>query len=89
MNQSRLDRVAANMDAQGLSQIIVSSTASVYYLTGFWVEPMERMLALLIRADGRCTLFANELFGLSPQPGSPTSSCPESWAWTKPGPANF
>lgn len=69
MNQSRLDRVAANMDAQGLSQIIVSSTASVYYLTGFWVEPMERMLALLIRADGRCTLFANELFGLSPQPG--------------------
>ena len=41
MNQSRLDRVAANMDAQGLSQIIVSSTASVYYLTGFWVEPVS------------------------------------------------
>ena len=71
MNQTRLNRVAANMAAQGLEQIVVTATASVYYLTGIHVEPMERMLALLIRDDGSCTLYANELFALQPQPDLP------------------
>ena len=43
MNQTRLNRVVANMAAQGLEQIVVTATASVYYLTGIHVEPMERM----------------------------------------------
>ena len=64
MNQARLARVLRNMERDGLTQIVISSTASVYYLTGYWVEPMERMLALYIRADGTCRLFANALFGL-------------------------
>ena len=71
MNQKRLDRVLANMAAQGLGQIVVSAPTSVYYLTGLYVEPMERMLALLIRDDGSCTLYANELFALPPQPDLP------------------
>ena len=71
MNQKRLDRVVANMAAQGLGQIVVSAPTSVYYLTGLYVEPMERMLALLIRDDGSCTLYANELFALPPQPDLP------------------
>lgn len=69
MNQSRLARVLANMERRGLDQIIVSATASVYYLTGCWVEPLERMLALHITSDGACTLYANALFGLAPQDG--------------------
>ena len=44
--QARRARVAAEMAREGLEQIVVSSTASVYYLTGLWVEPHERMLAL-------------------------------------------
>ena len=60
MNQQRLARVLRNMERDGLEQIVVTSTASVYYLTGYWVEPMERMLALYLRADGTCTLFALE-----------------------------
>ena len=71
MNQKRLERVVANMAAQGLGQIVVSAPTSVYYLTGLYVEPMERMLALLIRDDGSCTLYANELFALPPQPDLP------------------
>ena len=71
MDQTRLARVAANMAAQGLEQIVVTATASVYYLTGIYVEPMERMLALLIRDDGSCTLYANELFAIPPQPDLP------------------
>lgn len=71
MNQNRLYRVVENMAAQGLGQIVVTSTASVYYLTGIYVEPMERLLALLIRDDGSCTLYANELFAIPPQPDLP------------------
>ena len=43
MNKTRLSRVIANMEAQSLEQIVVTSTSSVYYLTGIHVEPMERM----------------------------------------------
>lgn len=69
MNQKRLQRVLEAMREQGLTQIIVSATASVYYLTGLWVEPLERMLALYIREDGSCILYGNELFGLEPVEG--------------------
>ena len=65
MYQDRINRVAALMREENLQQIIVSSTASVYYLTGLWVEPHERMLALLIDDSGKTVLYGNALFGLS------------------------
>lgn len=65
MNQSRINRVIANMKAQNLSQILVTATPSVYYLTGKWVSPGERMLALYLNADGESRLYANRLFALS------------------------
>ena len=64
MNEERLRRVAAHMKDAGLEQIIVSAPASVYYLTGHWVEPHERMLALYIDASGKATFFRNAIFGL-------------------------
>lgn len=67
MNRTRLARVIANMEREGLDQIVVTSTSSVYYLTGIHVDPMERMLCLYIRADGTYTLYANTLFALAPQ----------------------
>ena len=42
MNTQRLQRIIANMKQEGLTQLIVSSTASLYYLTGLWIEPHER-----------------------------------------------
>lgn len=64
MNHQRLERVIENMRQEGLSQIIVTSTASLYYLTGFWIEPHERMIALYLNDGGRTLLFGNEIFGL-------------------------
>lgn len=64
MNKQRLRRVLDNMEAQGLDQILVSSTASVFYLTGYWIEPHERMLALYIDKNGRTALYGNEIFGV-------------------------
>lgn len=65
MNQSRISRVIENMKQHGLDQILVTATPSVYYLTGRWVSPGERMLALYLNAEGEACLFANRLFALS------------------------
>lgn len=64
MNQERINRVTDLMRQQGLPQIIVTATASVYYLTGLWVEPHERLLALLLDDSGKGILFGNVMFGL-------------------------
>ena len=65
MNKRRISRVIENMRTENLSQIIVSAPESVYYLTGTFVSPGERMLALLLKDDGSITLFANRLFALT------------------------
>ena len=65
MLQSRLARIIENMRRTSLRQILVSAPASVFYLTGRWIHPGERMLALYIRDDGTLTLFANRLFALA------------------------
>ena len=64
MNIQRIQKVTDLMRAEGLSQILVTSTANIYYLTGLWCEPFERMLALHVRADGGMKLYANRLFSL-------------------------
>lgn len=64
MNIERLKRVIENMKRTGLEQIIVSATPSVYYLSGKWIVPGERMLALYVNADGETVLFANRLFAV-------------------------
>ena len=65
LNTSRVARVIENMRAQGLDQILVTSTPSVYYLSGEWVIPGERMLAMYINSDGDAALYANRLFSLN------------------------
>ena len=57
MKQNRLERVIRGMEAMGLEQIIVSAPASVFYLTGTWVRPGERMLALYVHKSGEARLF--------------------------------
>lgn len=64
MNVSRLNRIIENMRAEGLAQIIVSAPSSVYYLTGRWIAPGERMLALLVKTDGTAVLYVNRMFAL-------------------------
>ena len=65
MNRARIGRVLTLMQEENLPQIIVSSPTSIFYLTGKWIAPGERMLALLVRDDGTVLLFANRLFALN------------------------
>lgn len=66
MDRERLRRIAAGMAQGGFSQMLVTATPAVYYLTGLWVEPHERFLGLYLTSGGEAVLFANEIFGLSP-----------------------
>ncbi len=61
MKTSRLSRVMTGMEQMNLSQALVTSTESIYYLTGLWIAPGERLLALLID-KGECKLFVNHMF---------------------------
>ena len=64
MHTNRVEKVIEGMQKMGLSQLLVSSPASVFYLTGRLIQPGERMLALLVKASGEVCLFANRLFAL-------------------------
>lgn len=62
MKQQRLERIIRNMEAHNIEQIVVSSPASIFYLTGKWIDPGERLFTLYINTNGRTKLFINELF---------------------------
>ena len=62
--KDRLRRVTDIMAREGLEQIVVTAAPSVFYLTGLWIDPHERMLALYLDVDGRLTLFGNTLFAI-------------------------
>lgn len=73
MNHQRIERVLQNLQAAALTQTIVSDPTAIFYLTGVRIQPGERMLALLLRADGAHRLFVNALFG-QPDCGIPLVS---------------
>ena len=64
MNPSRLASVLRGMADSGVPQMIVSDPAAIFYLTGTWIHPGERMLALRLSLTGRHALFVNELFSV-------------------------
>lgn len=59
---NRLENVLDSMKKANIPQLIISDPASIFYLTGKWIHPGERMLALYISLDGNHKLFINELF---------------------------
>ena len=71
MSQLRIERVIEQMKQQGLSQVLVTSTASLYYLTGLWVEPHERLLALYLDSSSQVVLYGNDIFGIPSTPQLP------------------
>ena len=61
MNVSRLENVLDRMENGGVSQMIITDPASIFYLTNRWIIPGERLLALYISRE-KCTLVINRLF---------------------------
>ena len=65
MIQDRLNKVLKIMEEQKVPQIIISDSNAIFYLTGRWILPGERMLALYINLNGCNKLFINNLFPIS------------------------
>jgi Xaa-Pro dipeptidase len=70
MKQLRLKNIIKNMEKHNLEQMLITSPASIFYLTGKWIEPGERMLTLYINTNGKTRLFINALFPISEDLGA-------------------
>lgn len=66
MKEERLARVRARMKAHGLSQIIVTQPQAIFYLTGLWCNPMERLDALVITQE-HCRMLCYVLAVIEPE----------------------
>lgn len=65
METSRIRRVVDAMGRMGLRQTLISAPASLFYLTGKWIYPGERMVALYLNDQSDVRLYANRLFALT------------------------
>lgn len=62
MYHSRIQKVLQNMKAMGLTQMLVCDYESIYYLTGYYNQPMERLFVLYLNVNGQHKFFLNRLF---------------------------
>ncbi len=62
MNETRLARAIESLADSGLTQMVITDPATIFYFTGKMIDPGERLLALYINANGKNRLFVNELF---------------------------
>ena len=61
MKQNRVDAVLKNLDAMGLSQVLITDPLSIFYLTGRMIYPLERFYALYLNQNGTHRIFINQL----------------------------
>lgn len=62
MDANKVGRVLKAMEEQGMAQMIVSDPTAIFYLTGAWIHPGERLLALYLNVNGNHKMMINELF---------------------------
>ncbi len=60
----RFNKVREEMAAEKLDGLIVSDPYSIWYLSGIWNDPYERMYVLYIEKDGNPKFFVNRLFNV-------------------------
>lgn len=66
MQNARLKQVRAQMKQDSLDQVIITQPQSIYYLTGLWVEPFDRLDALVI-THSRCKMLCYVLAVIEPE----------------------
>ena len=62
MYQQRLRNVLDKMKETHETQLIVTDPMTIYYLTGKMIDPGERLVALVLKADGNHVGVINRLF---------------------------
>ena len=69
MNGERLERILQAMQEKKIPQLLISDEVVVKYLTGLTIHSGERLLAILLKADGNHRIYINELFPQQQDPG--------------------
>ena len=62
MDQGKLTRILKSMEEHEVPQMIVSDPVAIFYLTGKWIFPGERLLALYLNVNGNHKMMINKLF---------------------------
>ncbi|SFQ19038.1 Xaa-Pro dipeptidase [Lachnospiraceae bacterium XBB1006] len=62
MDQGKLTRVLNSMKENEVPQMIISDPVAIFYLTGKWIFPGERLLALYLNVNGNHKFMINKLF---------------------------
>lgn len=62
MHTKRLQRILDKLADRGLTQMIISDPYAIFYLTGRFIDPGERLYALYINQSGSNKIFINNLF---------------------------
>ncbi len=65
MNQERVKKILSIMEQEHVPQLLISDPCAIFYLTGKWIQPGERMLTLYLNLKGNHALFINELFPIT------------------------
>ena len=67
MDKQKLNAILSAMAEENVPQLIISDPAVIFYLTGAWIHPGERLLVLYLNRNGNHKLLVNDLFR---QPGN-------------------
>ena len=62
MDINKLNRILKSMKEHKIPQMIISDPTAIFYLTGKWIFPGERLLALYLNVNGNHKIIINELF---------------------------
>lgn len=62
MDTNKVGRILKSMEEKGVPQMIISDPPTIFYLTGKWIAPGERLLALYLNVNGNHKLVINKLF---------------------------
>lgn len=66
MLMDRLERVRASMRRHGLEQLVVTQPQHIFYLTGLWCNPMDRLDALIV-TQSECRMLCYILTVIEPE----------------------
>ena len=62
MDKQKLNAILSAMAEENVPQLIISDPAVIFYLTGAWIHPGERLLVLYLNRNGNHKLLVNDLF---------------------------
>lgn len=61
MRMDRIEKIVKGMEENGIEQMIISDSSTLFYLTGRFAASGSRLLALCLDCRGGCTFFINIL----------------------------